>query len=174
MTAPRPAAADDGPPAAGVPLADHLAYGATLLLGVATAAMAAGYPRPAEAHSGPGSFPFALGCLMVLVAILGWLTSGKRARAGGAPPADAGDDEAAAPGRPSQSALLAGATALYLLLMPTLGFISATAVLGAGSLHVLGERDLARALAIGFLFAFALYGVFGILMNVALPQGVLG
>lgn len=152
-----------------LPISDHLAYGATLLVGLATAILAAGYPRSEDAHSGPGSFPFALGCLMVLVALVGWLAGG---RSGAAAPEAAADDEA--PARPAQTWTLAGLAAGYLLLMPLLGFISATALLGAAALRALGERDLARDLAIGFLFAFGLYTVFGIVMNVPLPKGVIG
>ena len=155
-----------------IPLHDHLAYAATLLLGLGTAALAAGYPKPDEAHSGPGSFPFALGCLMVLVALLGWTLAARGASA------DAGQADAEAagapPARPAQTWVLAGLTAAYLLLLPALGFISATALLGAAALRALGDRDWPRGLAIGFLFAFALYGLFGLLMNVPLPKGVIG
>ena len=69
---------------------------------------------------------------------------------------------------------LTAATALYLLLMPLSGFISATAIFCMGTLMILGYRNPVRALAAGFIAAFVLYGIFGLLMNVVLPKGWIG
>ena len=159
-----------------LPLSDHLAYAATLFVGLGTVVLAAGFPRPEDAHSGPGSFPLAVGCLMILVALAGWIVGWCQKPDGDPAPATdpAAAETAEPPAKPAQTWLLAGLTAVYLLVLPHLGFISATALLGAGSLVVLGERRLPQALAVGFLFGFALYGVFGLLMNVPLPEGVIG
>lgn len=70
--------------------------------------------------------------------------------------------------------LLASATALYLMLMPVLGFITGTTMLCMGVLVIHGYCNPVRALAAGFVAAFTLYGVFGLLMNVVLPKGWIG
>jgi hypothetical protein len=41
-------------------------------------------------------------------------------------------------------------------------------------LVIQGYRNPVRALAAGFIAAFALYGIFGLLMNVVLPKGWIG
>lgn len=143
--------------------ADRLADLLLLVLSGGAFIAALRFPRAAEAHSGPGSFPLALSVLLAVLALAGWFTRAPTTE----PVADA-------PAGNHRMPLLAGMTALYLLVLPLLGFISATALLGMGALIVLGYRHPARALAFGFLAAYALYVTFGLLMNVALPRGWIG
>lgn len=137
-----------------------------LLLALSAGAFIAAlrFPHAAEAHSGPGSFPLALSVLLAILALAGWVTR--------KPPAAPVEETTV--GTTHRLPSLAGMTALYLLVLPLLGFISATALLGMGALIVLGYRHPARALAFGFLAAYALYVTFGVLMNVALPKGWIG
>lgn len=147
-------------------MAERIAYGVSLLLAVVAWFEARQFPRPQDAHSGPGSFPAVLSLVLFGLALAGLLGTWKAKP----PPASA----AVPPGEGRHLVLLAGATALYLLAMPWLGFVSATALLGMVALLVLGYRHPARALAAGFIAAFALYALFGVLMNVALPKGWIG
>ncbi|MFN2352258.1 MAG: tripartite tricarboxylate transporter TctB family protein [Kiritimatiellia bacterium] len=145
--------------------AEPLAFTLALLAGIGVVVMALRFPHLAEAHSGPGSFPLFLGALLVLLAGCGLGFSLKKQAAQISVTED--------PGR-LRLPLLGGLTALYLLFMPLIGFISGTTLLCAAALRVLGYRNAVRALAAGFIAAFALYAVFGILMNVALPKGWIG
>jgi len=155
-------------------LTNGVAYGATLLLGIGIIAVAAGFPSSGEAHSSPASFPFAVGILLIFLGLAGWFCGGSTdAEADDEPlPGSAETENPAA--NPRQTWFLAAVVTVYLFLMPALGFISTTALLGLGVLWVLGERSIPKALAIGFLFGFALYLVFGVVMNVPLPEGVIG
>ncbi len=145
--------------------ADRIAYAILLVLAGIAFIVAFRFPRVAEAHSGPGSFPLALSVLLALLAIAGWFT-----RAPAADPASVADTTK----NKYRMPLLAGMTALYLLLVLFLGFISSTALLGMGALLVLGYAHPVRALAFGFMAAYALYIIFGTMMNVNLPQGWIG
>jgi len=145
-------------------MAERMAYGVSLLLAAVAWLAARQFPQPQDAHSGPGSFPTVLSLVLFGLALAGLLGTRKAK-----PPPPPGP-----PGEGRRLAMLAGATALYLLAMPWLGFVSATALLGMVALLVLGYRHPARALAAGCIAAFALYALFGVLMNVALPKGWIG
>jgi|GEM_PF-1994270 putative tricarboxylic transport membrane protein len=147
-------------------LSDKLAFGFTALFAVGTIGAARALPVIENAHSGPGSFPQALGWVLLFLALAGVYQGMKSS-----PPAAAEDEDSEARIR---LPWLGGLTVAYLLVMPYLGFISSTALLFAAALAVLGYRRFAPALATGFLFAFLLYWGFGIMMNVSLPQGWVG
>jgi cytochrome b561 len=147
-------------------LAEPSAFALALLTAMGAVALAMQFPRAPEAHSGPGSFPVFLGIVLAVLALCGLVQSLRK----GAPEKVAVTDPAAR----SHMLLLGGATVLYLLLMPLLGFISATTLLCMAVLVIQGYRNPVRALAAGFIAAFALYGIFGLLMNVVLPKGWIG
>lgn len=73
-----------------------------------------------------------------------------------------------------RTGVLTAAMGAYALLLPWLGFISASALLIAVSLRVLGYPHGARAVAFGLLAGFVLQGFFAGLMSVPLPKGWLG
>lgn len=62
----------------------------------------------------------------------------------------------------------------YAAFMPQLGFLSATAIFLYLCLRLFGHRGGVHAWAFSLASAFILYAVFGMIMNVPLPQGVLG
>ncbi|AKJ64913.1 tripartite tricarboxylate transporter TctB family protein [Kiritimatiella glycovorans] len=144
---------------------ERMAYLVVLIIGAGTVGLSLTFPRPEDAHSGPGSFPLFLGVLLAALALGGLIGTLRN-------PPESGAAEEAGDGR--RLPLLGGLTALYLVLMPWLGFISSTALLFAAALRVLGYRNPVRALAAGFIAAFVLYAVFERLMNVALPEGWIG
>jgi hypothetical protein len=74
----------------------------------------------------------------------------------------------------SKIGLLLGVLCGYALLMPMLGFISGTALLLVACLKVFGHAGGARAWAFGLAAAFVLWAVFGQLMRVPLPEGLIG
>lgn len=154
-------------------LTNGVAYGATLLLGIGIIAVTAGFPSSGEAHTSPASFPFAVGILLIFLGLAGWL-GGRSADAEANEPDPSSAETENPAAKPCQTWYLAAVVTVYLFVMPALGFISTTALLGLGVLRVLGERSIPKALAIGFLFGFALYLVFGMVMNVPLPEGVIG
>lgn len=118
------------------------------------------FPRPEGSFSGPGSFPFVLGFFLMGLAVLSlWQ---KRQTAAPADPVSA---------KNPRLLIQAGLVAAYLFAMPHVGFILSSALLGALMLVSSGYRNYVRALAAGFAFAFLLYFIFGVLMNVLLPKG---
>jgi len=62
----------------------------------------------------------------------------------------------------------------YAAAMPWLGFVSSSALFVILALRALGYRHGWRAAAIGLSAAFVVYGVFGFVMNVPLPEGFFG
>jgi putative tricarboxylic transport membrane protein len=62
----------------------------------------------------------------------------------------------------------------YAAAMPWLGFISSSALFVVLALRALGYRHGWRAAALGLSAAFVVYGIFGVVMNVPLPEGLLG
>lgn len=147
-------------------LSESISFAVAAIIASGTIALALQFPHAQDAPSGPDSFPIFLGIVLAGLAVCGMIQSLKKTK-------QDIEDESAKSNRMSML-LLAGATALYLLLMPLLGFISGTALLCMAVLMTLGYRNPARALAAGFIAAFALYGLFGLLMNVVLPKGWLG
>jgi len=148
-------------------IANRIAFLLALLTAVVAGIMAARFPRPADAHSGPGGFPLILAVTLAILALSG-VALAKRISA------HAMDDSDGMESPRWRMTLLTGAIVLYLLFMPILGFISTTALMCAGTLYILGYRNFARALATGFIAAFTLYGIFGVIMNVVLPKGWIG
>lgn len=143
--------------------AERLAYGLALALATATLFVSRGFPRPEGAPSGPGTCPLLLSLALAALAVAGLVLSARAPESAGAEPVDA-----------HRLLTLGALSAVYLLALPALGFISATALFVAAALAALGYRKPAQALAAGFVFAFTLYGVFERLMAVTLPKGWIG
>lgn len=68
---------------------------------------------------------------------------------------------------------LAAMLAAYAAVMPLVGFVASTAPFCAAVLLMLGYKNILRAFGFGCAFAVVLYIIFGGLMNVALPCGIL-
>lgn len=139
------------------------AFAVAAIIGISAIVVALGFPRVPGAHSGPGGFPLFLGVALTALAGRGIAQSLRKEKT-----------ESASRGDRSHILPLGIAAILYLLLMPLLGFITATTLLCAAALIIHGYRNPARALAAGFIAAFILYGIFGLLMNVVLPKGWIG
>jgi hypothetical protein len=69
---------------------------------------------------------------------------------------------------------LLGIAVGYAAAMPLLGFISSSGLFVVLAMRALGYRHGWRAAALGLSAAFAVYGIFGVVMKVALPEGLLG
>lgn len=141
-------------------------YAILMIVGAWIAHLARQFPRPEGAFTGPGSVPGFLAYCLIALAAAGLLRCLRR-RQRDAPAAD--ED-----GGPAQLLLLTGLVAAYLIVMPFAGFISSSAALCALTMRALGYRNPVRALAFGFILAFMLYLVFGVLMQVSLPKGWIG
>lgn len=88
----------------------------------------------------------------------------------------AGDRSDAAPLPPTRAPLLlftVGMTAVYALLLPSLGYLIATPLLLGTVVWVLGLRSLPRAAAAAVGMTAVLYVVFGKALHVLLPMGPL-
>lgn len=137
-----------------------------ILLAGAMTLLARQFPRMEGSYSGPGSMPVVLSIALAGFAVLDLIQQLRHK-----PDAlSARDDK----GSNKRFFLLVGLGAAYLILMPMAGFISSSAVFCALALPVFGYRNGVRALAIGFVFVFLLYLIFGVLMNVVLPKGWIG
>jgi len=143
--------------------AERLAYGFALALAAFAFCTALAFPHPQGAPSGPGTCPLLLSATLAALALAGLFLPARNGASANVPAQEPLDLH--------RLLALAGLTTAYLLALPILGFISATALFTALVLGVLGFRQPVQALAAGFVFAFALYGVFALLMNVALPKG---
>ena len=123
------------------------------------------FPSYAGAPSGPQTFPLFLSAALAGLSLLALVRSVK----------DPTEHSVPQEGLDFRRLLvLGGFTATYLLVLPYLGFVSSTALYSAAVLMALGLRNLARALAAGFIFAYVLVVVFERLMNVPLPKGWIG
>lgn len=146
--------------------AERLAHAFALALAAFAFFAALAFPHPQGAPSGPGTCPLVLSAALAALALAGLFLTGRNGASANEPAQEPLDFR--------RLLALAGLTAAYLLALPLFGFISATALFTALVLGVLGFRKPVQALATGFVFAFALYGVFALVMNVALPKGWIG
>lgn len=142
---------------------DLLAGAAVMVVAALAVGVAARFPSPGGAVPGPAVFPIGMAVLWG-VAGLALLVSGVRKTTVAEPAARAG-------WRPW--ALLALAAA-YAAAMPWLGFISSSALFVGLALRTLGYRHGWRAAAIGLTAGFVVYLIFGVVMSVPLPEGLLG
>ncbi len=144
--------------------------GAAVIIAAAMAiGVAARFPPAGGAVPGPAAFPIGMAVLWGMAGVALIVTGARRTGGAEAPPPPAAT--ARAGGRPW--ALLALGVG-YAAAMPWLGFISSSALFVALALRALGYRQGWRAAAIGLSAAFLVYGVFGVVMSVPLPEGLIG
>lgn len=144
-----------GEAAAGVVLAAVGAY---------VASTASAFPRLAGGYPGPGLFPQILGLLLVAcgIAVLWGARSPSPAARGGYEPKGL-----------LHAAEAAGTVVVYIAVVNRLGFVPTVGFLMAFLMARLGVR-LARAIPISLGLAVSLYLLFGRLLRVPLPPGLLG
>lgn len=142
-----------------------LALGVVVLVGAATT------PVPASANVvGPRFFPVVVGVVLVVVA--GWLTLD--VLRGGHGEAEGGEDVDLSRRSDWRTLALVGAAFVaHLLLLRPAGWLIAGAVLFFGVAFAFGSRRWARDLAIAVVFATAVYLLFGRVLGVTLPTGIL-
>lgn len=123
-----------------------------------------GFPETQGEIPGPAVVPLLLaGVLTLLALLLLWSEAGSSAAPG------------VVPNEPwPKLGLLFGVMCAYALVMPFTGFISGTALLLFACLKVFGHAGGVRAWAFGLGAAFVLWVVFGKLMRVPLPEGLIG
>jgi putative tricarboxylic transport membrane protein len=122
-------------------------------------------PQGTTARPGPGFFPLTVGVFGIVVAAIWVIAAFRRAPATAAGPRI----EAQAQGR---VAATAGLLVAYCFLLPWLGYPLASFLFTGLLLRALGARwTLALAIALGS--AVVSYYVFGVLLGVPLPAGVL-
>lgn len=148
-------------------LPDALA-GATLVgLALATFLLVRSFPPGPPDLPGPGMFPLLMAALGAVLGLVLMVAALRRREPGTASPVDADSPRWRIP------AVLAG-TVAYVLLMPVLGFVSASVLYLTGLILILGYPHKARAAAVAFIVAWAIQGIFAGVMNVPLPAGWLG
>jgi hypothetical protein len=141
---------------------DRVAGAAVILAAALAIAVAVRFPSAGGAVPGPAAFPIGMAVLWG-VSGLALVASGVR-RTTVEPVPRAGV-------RPW--ALLALALG-YAAAMPWLGFISSSALFVVLAMRTLGYRHGWRAAAIGLSAAFVVYGIFGVVMSVPRPEGIIG
>ena len=135
-----------------------------LAFGAAVAWGAAQLPMGSVRLPGPGAFPLAIGIgLMVLAALM--LRRGPRA------PANTSDDPPEPFGH-ARVALVCALVAAFVLVLPAIGFLAASALLMI-AFHVIGADGRLgwRPLVAGAVTAGAAYALFAVLLDVPLPRG---
>jgi hypothetical protein len=135
------------------------------VIGLATLAIAVAWSFPSAGGAVPGPAAFPIGMAVC------WGVSGVALVASGARRATVAEPVARVGARPW--ALLAIAAG-YAAALPWMGFISSSALFVILALRALGYRHGWRSAALGLSAAFLVYGVFGVVMKVALPEGLLG
>jgi putative tricarboxylic transport membrane protein len=141
-----------------------------IMLVFAVAVMEGGRRMPPSNTFGPGAgfLPFWLGMAMALLSVI-LLVSATRA------PAEAGDRSPFPRGRPVVAILeTVVALAAFMLLLETLGFLVATALLTAVLLRVVEREGWGITVVVGVANAAGLYVVFQFLLGVSLPKSLFG
>ncbi len=150
---------------------EHLSRWVPLLLFLVVAGVAAwravGFPEAAGGLPGPAVFPLLLASALGLCGVaLGVQAFMEKPRATNS--ADSSTDTLETYGHPA--ALLA-AMCGYAVLMPYMGFLSATSVFLFIALRIFGHSGGVRAWAFALTASVLLYGLFAWLMGVSLPEG---
>jgi len=142
---------------------DFVTGGVVMLVATVAIVVARDFPSAGGAVPGPAAFSIGMAVLWGLSGVA-LLVRGMRRTAATEPVVRAGV-------RPW--ALLALGVG-YAAAMPWLGSVSSSALFVILALWALGYRHGWRAAAIGLSAAFVVYGVFGFVMNVPLPEGIFG
>lgn len=116
----------------------------------------------------PALFPRILGWMLV---ILGALHAASNWPRGGRLLPSAGDGRGDAWRRGARVVGAVGITALYVFLMPVLGYRLATALATTAAVLYLGRGGLVRALVVGVAGALVIAEMFARGLNVPLPRG---
>lgn len=61
---------------------------------------------------------------------------------------------------------------IWLLVMPKIGFVIATALLSAGIMILAGNRNVIQILALSLILTLSVYVLFKLVLNLRLPQGL--
>ena len=130
--------------------------------GYLAAALAITSPEGGYATVGPRTFPLAIGVGLAASAL--WVGFRPEARGGRAAPAP--DWRAAAP---SALCLL-----VYTFLFEPAGYLVATTAFIAVEARLLGSRRWRRDLAASLVIAMSVYALFGSLLGIRLPPGLVG
>ncbi|WP_434309530.1 tripartite tricarboxylate transporter TctB family protein [Hominifimenecus sp. rT4P-3] len=64
------------------------------------------------------------------------------------------------------------ALAVWLLVMPKIGFVIATALLSAGIMLLAGNRSAVQILSLSLILTLSVYALFKLALNLRLPQGL--
>ncbi len=126
---------------------------------------------PAYSKVGPQAVPFIVGGGLVLVGL--WLAFEAMTGRATAPTSDSEDADPTLPTDWRAVILLSIFLVLYLFLMIPAGFIIASGVLFAGAAFAMGSTRVVRNLAIGLIFAVAIYFAFTAGLGLRLPSGLL-
>jgi putative tricarboxylic transport membrane protein len=142
---------------------------AIVLLVFSAAVMEGSRRMPPSMTFGPGAgfLPFWLGTTMAVLAII-MLVNASREPAGG--------PRSPFPGGAALLRIVATTASLaaFILLLETLGFLLATALLSAFLLGVIERERLSITLVVAVANSAALYIIFQRLLGVSLPKSVLG
>ena len=141
-----------------------------LMLIFAVAVMEGGRRMPPSNTFGPGAgfLPFWLGVAMAILSVILLVTATRE-------PATAGGPSPFPTGRPIIAILeTVVSLAAFILLLETLGFLLATALLTAFLLKVVEREGWTTSLWVAVANAAGLYVVFQILLGVSLPKNGLG
>lgn len=112
---------------------------------------------------GPGAFPGAVGCVLV---VLGLAAAIIAALGRNAEPTDIG--------QPAAVGVMVAALVLYLVLLQPAGFLLTTMAFLVVLFAYLGERRWWVLVLVAVLFTVAVFVAFRYGLNVALPKGVVG
>lgn len=169
-----------------------------IVLGVAAAAMGAGYGVLDDGRIGPGFLPAVSGALMALFAAVNTLTSGRRQAAtldsvveDRVPGLDPGDgSQAQGPAGPDGGDLdiygrtqrqrdrmlwtVIGIVLATVALVPLLGFMLAFAAMLLVIAVVVERRKILPSVTVSVVTLAATYAIFALFLRVPLPQGILG
>jgi putative tricarboxylic transport membrane protein len=144
-----------------------------LALGVVAIVDAARIPESASQRGpvGPAAVPIVVGALLIVVALL----LARDVLAGGHGEAEGGEDIDLSHGSDWRTVLLlAGAFLANLVLIEPAGWPISGAVLFFGAAYALGSRRYIRDLIIAVVLSVGTYYLFGQVLGIGLPAGVLG
>lgn len=137
-----------------------------LVFGAAVAWGAAQLPMGSVRLPGPGAFPLAIGIGLMLLAVMLMVQAPRGAAA------SPSDDDRPEPFGYARVALVCALVAVFVLVLPAVGFLAASALLMI-AFYVIGARGRLglRPLAAGLATAAAAYALFAVLLDVPLPRG---
>jgi putative tricarboxylic transport membrane protein len=166
-------------PTRAAPAVGHaIAYGLLAVVGAVALVMGLGYGVFGEDDRvGPGLLPTVAGALVLLISVgklVGAVRIARSAPTAAAEPGDGAEDASAARARTGQLALVFGALAAAVLLVPVLGLLVAFFGLSLFISAVVERRPWLPSALIAAASVAVVYAVFGLFLRVPLPGGLLG